>query len=275
MPTALNPTISTWGSTSIGFGVSITKVFFDLQNDSKNPISQTFKKKRKLLEDRTGNSKTSGYSYLVQTTTSEKGAWMFTQTVEYALRAIVHLAQQSPAASTTEDVADATHVPRAYLAKILSGLRRSGLVKSQRGLGGGISLSRPPEELTILDVVNAVEPIERIKTCPLGLSEHGSNLCPLHSRMDMALALVESSFSSTTIADVLKEPTHSIPLCPFPPTENPTVPNRAWALNRSLEIERTKEAAKKKSTLKEKPGEKLQAKVKAKAKLKTRLKPRS
>ena len=76
---------------------------------------------------------------------------MFTQTVEYALRAIVHLAQQSPAASTTEDVADATHVPRAYLAKILSGLRRSGLVKSQRGLGGGISLSRPPEELTILD----------------------------------------------------------------------------------------------------------------------------
>ena len=179
---------------------------------------------------------------------------MFTQTVEYALRAIVHLAQQSPAASTTEDVADATHVPRAYLAKILSGLRRSGLVKSQRGLGGGISLSKPPEELTILDVVNAVEPIERIKICPLGLSEHGSNLCP----------------------DVLKEPTHSIPLCPFPPTENPTVPNRAWALNRSLEIERTKEAAKKKkSTLKEKPGEKLQAKVKPKAKLKTRLKPRS
>jgi len=167
-------------------------------------------------------------------------------------------------------------VPRAYLAKILSGLRRSGLVKSQRGLGGGISLSRPPEELTILDVVNAVEPIERIKTCPLGLSEHGTNLCPLHTRIDMALALVESSFCSTTIADVLKEPTNSIPLCPFPPTENPTVPNRAWALNRSLEIERTKEAVKKKrGKLNEKPIEKLKPKVSAKAKLKSRSKPRS
>ena len=85
----------------------------------------------------------------------------------------------------------------------------------------------------------------------------------------MALALVESSFCSTTIADVLKEPTNSIPLCPFPPTENPTVPNRAWALNRSLEIERTKEAAKNKRALKAKPIEKL------KAKLKTRSKPKS
>ena len=177
---------------------------------------------------------------------------MFTQTVEYALRAIVHLAQQSPVASTTEDVADATHVPRAYLAKILSGLRRAGLVKSQRGLGGGISLAKAPKELTILNVVNAVEPIQRIKVCPLGLSEHGPNLCPLHTRMDMALALVESTFCSTTIADVLAEPTNSIPLCPFPPTEQPAVPNRAWALNRFLEKERAIKA--KKSGSVKKPG---------------------
>lgn len=166
---------------------------------------------------------------------------MFTQTVEYALRAIVHLAQQAPTASTTEEVAEATHVPRAYLAKILSGLRRAGLVKSQRGLGGGITLSRPPESLTILDVVNAVEPIERIKTCPLGLSSHGSNLCPLHARMDMALAMVESSFANTSVADVLMEKTESVPLCPFPPTSPAGGPERAWALNRSLAKQRESE----------------------------------
>lgn len=159
---------------------------------------------------------------------------MFTQTVEYALRAIVHLAQHSPKASTTEEVAEATHVPRAYLAKILSGLRRAGLVKSQRGLGGGITLAQQPEKLTIYDVVNAVEPIQRIRTCPLGLSEHGSNLCPLHARMDAALAMVESAFKCSTLAEVLSEDTGSIPLCPFPPQETDANQNRAWALNRNL-----------------------------------------
>lgn len=163
---------------------------------------------------------------------------MFTQTVEYALRAIVHLAQHAPQASTTEEVADATHVPRAYLAKILSGLRRAGLVKSQRGLGGGITLAKSPDKLTILEVVNAVEPIHRIRTCPLGLSEHGSTLCPLHSRIDMALAMVENAFSKTTIAEVLNEPTTSVPLCPFPPIQSASDPNRAWALNRQLAKER-------------------------------------
>ena len=159
---------------------------------------------------------------------------MFTQTVEYALRAIVHLAQQAPNASTTEEVADATHVPRAYLAKILSGLRKAGLVKSQRGLGGGITLSKSPENLTLLEVVNALEPIQRIKTCPLGISEHGSTLCPLHARMDMALAIVENAFKGTTVAEVLSEPTESIPLCPFPPLQVSADPDRAWALNRML-----------------------------------------
>ena len=165
---------------------------------------------------------------------------MFTQTVEYALRAVVHLAQQAPKASTTEEVAEATRVPRAYLAKILSGLRRAGLVKSQRGLGGGITLARSPDELTILDVVNAVEPVQRIKSCPLGLSEHGSNLCPLHSRMDAALAMVESAFANSTVSEVLSEETNSVPLCPFPPTESSGDHNRAWALNRTLAREMDK-----------------------------------
>ena len=141
---------------------------------------------------------------------------MLSQTVEYALRAVVHLASQSPAAQTTDQIAASTRVPRAYLSKVLQGLARGGIVQSQRGLGGGVTLSRPPAELTILQVVNAVEPIERIRTCPLGLAAHGVHLCPLHRRVDNALALVEQAFASTTLAEVLAEPTKSVPLCPFP-----------------------------------------------------------
>jgi len=141
---------------------------------------------------------------------------MFSRTVEYALRAVVHLAYMAPEGRTTEQLAAATKVPRAYLSKVLQGLRRAGLVKSQRGVGGGVALVKSPSELTILEVVNAVEPITRIHTCPLGLSSHGIRLCPLHKRLDNALAYVEEAFKSSTLAEVLAEPTSSIPLCDFP-----------------------------------------------------------
>jgi Rrf2 family protein len=149
---------------------------------------------------------------------------MFSQSVEYALRAMVCLAQRPTEAQTTDQIADATRVPRAYLSKVLQGLVRHGLVRSQRGLRGGMTLARPPEEISILAVVEAVDPIKRIKTCPLGLASHGVNLCPLHKRMDDALATVESAFRSTTLAEVLAEPTNSIPLCDFPPQRLGTVP---------------------------------------------------
>jgi len=129
---------------------------------------------------------------------------------------MVHLAAEAPNGRTTDQISLATRVPRAYLSKVLQSLVRAGVVHSQRGIGGGMTLSKPADELTILEVVNAVEPIQRIRTCPLGLSAHGENLCPLHQRVDSALALVEDAFRSTTLAEVLAEPTSSVPLCDFP-----------------------------------------------------------
>jgi Rrf2 family protein len=141
---------------------------------------------------------------------------MISQTVEYALRAMVFLAGTTPEPRTTEQIAAATRVPKAYLSKVLQGLARAGLVHSQRGIGGGMTLARSPRELTILEVVSAVEPIARIRQCPLGLSSHGMRLCPLHRRLDDAMATVEEAFRSTTLAEVLNEPGESIPLCEFP-----------------------------------------------------------
>lgn len=146
---------------------------------------------------------------------------MFSQKVEYALRAVVHLAARSPAAQTVEQIAVATKVPQAYLAKVIQGLAQKGVVRSQRGIGGGITLAKAPKDLTILEVVNAVDPIKRINTCPLDLASHGVRLCPLHRRMDNALATVEDAFRKTTLAEILAEPSQSIPLCDFPLLEQP------------------------------------------------------
>lgn len=136
---------------------------------------------------------------------------MLTQSVEYALRAVVYLAREGEP-RTTAQAAEATQVPAAYLSKVLQGLSRAGIVRSQRGIGGGMTLVPPPEELTILDVVNAVDPLQRIETCPLGLPEHGVRLCALHRRLDNAMKSVEEAFRQSTLADVLADPNPSIPL---------------------------------------------------------------
>jgi Rrf2 family nitric oxide-sensitive transcriptional repressor len=142
---------------------------------------------------------------------------MFSKSVEYALRAVAHLAYEAPKARTTEQIAAATRVESAtYLSKVLQALSHQGILVTQRGIGGGISLAKPPAELTILEVVNAVEPIQRIKSCPLGLPSHGINLCPLHRRMDEAMALVEEAFRKSTLAEIMEEPTLSPPLCDVP-----------------------------------------------------------
>jgi Rrf2 family transcriptional regulator, nitric oxide-sensitive transcriptional repressor len=141
---------------------------------------------------------------------------MFSQTVEYALRAVVHLADRAPSPQTTDQIATATLVPKAYLSKVLQGLCHAKIVQSKRGLGGGMALTKSPSDLTILEVVNAVEPLGRIRECPLGLAAHGVRLCPLHRRLDNALAMVEEAFRQTTLAEILAEPTKSRPLCEFP-----------------------------------------------------------
>ncbi len=151
---------------------------------------------------------------------------MFSQTVEYALRAVVHLAHEAPQPRTTDQIAAKTQVPKAYHAKVLQGLARGGIATTQRGVGGGITLARTPAELTILDVVNAVEPIRRITTCPLGLPSHGARLCPLHRRVDDALAMVETAFGGTTLAEILAEPTGSVPLCDVSCDTPPPKPQR-------------------------------------------------
>jgi len=138
---------------------------------------------------------------------------MISPTAEYALRAVVAIAQAGGATTSTHDVARTTKVPPGYLPKVLQMLGRAGLVESRRGLGGGFRLAKPPEALTVLEVVNAVDPIKRITTCPLDLDSHGGNLCPLHKRLDEATASVERSFAKTTIAELLGQPGRATPFC--------------------------------------------------------------
>ena len=138
---------------------------------------------------------------------------MFSRTVDYALRATCYLGHRAPEALTTVEIAANTNVPLAYLSKVIQALSRAGIVKTQRGVGGGIRLIDAPEDLTLLRVVNAVEPIARIRTCPVGANGETSGLCALHRHMDEAIQKIEEMFLKTTMADVIAEASSESPLC--------------------------------------------------------------
>jgi Rrf2 family nitric oxide-sensitive transcriptional repressor len=130
---------------------------------------------------------------------------MFSQTVEYALRAMMCLASFGGEVVSGEKIAARAHVPGGYLSKVMRGLVVAELVRSFRGPNGGFALARDPGGISILDVVNAVDPIHRIARCPINDPEH-SELCALHRRLDSALEYVEQTFRRTTLAEVLGTP---------------------------------------------------------------------
>ncbi len=137
---------------------------------------------------------------------------MLPKTAEYALRAAVWLGGDPDQTESADRLAEKTKVPRRYLHKVLQDLIRARLVRSQPGPGGGYALARAPEKITILDVVNAVAPLERIRHCPLGLASH-TRLCPLHTELDRVYARTEAALSKVTIAQLLRSTNPIVPLC--------------------------------------------------------------
>ncbi len=138
---------------------------------------------------------------------------MFSQTTEYALRAMACLALTPKELVAASTLADMTKVPGDYLAKVLQQLSAAGFVTGRRGAGGGYQLARPASEILLLDVIRCVGHIERIHTCPLGLPNHGPNLCPLHRRMDEAARVVIESLDGVTLETLTSDPKANRPLC--------------------------------------------------------------
>lgn len=137
---------------------------------------------------------------------------MLSKTAEYALRAIVFMGGQTDRPASADLLSKRTKTPRRYLHRVLQDLVTAGLVTSRSGPGGGYELALETKQITILDVVNAVAPIERINACPLGLKSH-TKLCPLHSELDKAYEATEAAFKKVTIKKLMDSTSQIVPLC--------------------------------------------------------------
>ena len=128
---------------------------------------------------------------------------LLSEASEYGLRAVVWMAQCPAEPQKVKDIAAQIKAAPGYLVKVLQELAKAGILSARRGSQGGFLLERDPSRLTALDVINAIDPFERIATCPLALDAHALELCPVHRRIDDAMATIEENFRQLTIRDVI------------------------------------------------------------------------
>lgn len=128
----------------------------------------------------------------------------FSHTVGYAILALSCIGSWKGDWVLSKAVHKCTGIPMPYLRKILFQLSKQGLIQTKRGYRGGFVLARPPEEISLLEVIRALEP-ERASDCVLGLAGCSeATPCPVRSLWITAWAKFEAKLERITLADAGK-----------------------------------------------------------------------
>jgi Rrf2 family protein len=131
---------------------------------------------------------------------------MLNQTAEYALRAVVTIAEQpdgQPIGAGT--LAGNLGIPQNYLSKTLHQLARAGILESSRGKFGGFQLARPPGRISLLDIVTQFDEVAGRQSCLMGravCSDHSP--CAAHTRWKVVGEKMAGFFKETTVADLMR-----------------------------------------------------------------------
>jgi len=129
---------------------------------------------------------------------------MLSRTAEYALRAVLFLADRGEPASV-ELIAERLGVPRNYLSKTLHRLAREGVLTSTRGQGGGFRLAVDPDHLALLQVVEPFDSITGERRCLLGRPQcSDANPCPAHHQWKAVSESVAGFFRERTVGELLR-----------------------------------------------------------------------
>lgn len=129
---------------------------------------------------------------------------MFSSTTEYAIRAVIYLAQhQSQGPVSGSVLARELDAPENYLAKTLHGLARAGLLESTRGKGGGFQLAVPADQLSLLRVASVFDRIDERRQCLLGRPRcRDDQPCAMHERWKPLADEFATFLRETTVADL-------------------------------------------------------------------------
>ena len=134
----------------------------------------------------------------------DRGSLPMSRAAQYAIRAMVHLARLTRSASATiASIAETERIPGPFLAKVVRGLVRAGLVESHRGPGGGIRLAKPAVEISVLQTIEGAGERHYLEPCMLGLpSCSDANPCALHEFWRDARGRLRKQLAETTIEEI-------------------------------------------------------------------------
>lgn len=132
---------------------------------------------------------------------------MLSKSCEYGLRATLFLASlDRDGYVPIGTISDELDISFPFLTKIFQQLNDAGLLVSQRGPHGGVSLTKPAEEITLFDIVVAIDGTDLFEECVLGLPGCGdAQPCPLHDRWGEKREQVENMFRSMTLAEMAEK----------------------------------------------------------------------
>jgi Rrf2 family transcriptional regulator, iron-sulfur cluster assembly transcription factor len=124
----------------------------------------------------------------------------------HGLRAMIHIATCNPEVPVRgEDIARDAGLPQPFLSKILKTLASKGILHSVRGPGGGFRLARRPEEISLLNVVEAIDGTTQFDGCALGWKAClDDDPCPLHESWKQVRADLKAYLVRTTVADLAR-----------------------------------------------------------------------
>lgn len=126
------------------------------------------------------------------------------RSVGYAIQALTCYPKSTTTISLVKDIAVAANVPPAYLAKLIKRLADGGVLVSKRGIKGGTWLSRPANEITLMQISEAIDGKQWLGKCLMGLKECSDERgCPVHEFWKLNRAQIEEKLNATTLADVM------------------------------------------------------------------------
>jgi len=137
----------------------------------------------------------------------------FTKAEEYGVLGILYLADKGTTEITPlSEISQAQEIPEKFLAKIFQTLSRTGLIRSHRGVRGGFSLNRPADEISLKEVLEAIQGPYCLMKCTRDISQcDRRTFCALRELLIIGERKLISVFEEHTLADLMRwQKTHSV-----------------------------------------------------------------
>lgn len=129
---------------------------------------------------------------------------LISQGAQYAISAIIALSKYSDgSAMSASSLSKSLDCPTAYLSQILAKLKKPGILKSKRGLNGGVYLAKPLTDIKLMDVISAIDGTDFFSSCFMGIDGCGHiEPCPFHEFWSRERTKIQEWLMTTSFEEV-------------------------------------------------------------------------